>query len=421
MKKYLLYGTLAFLLLSCEKEDLEKNTSQKGGLTITEEQIGEISFQSVSGNVTSDITFTADENWILNGAIKVEPGATLTIEKGTNIYGAFGTETSYLSVQQGAKIMANGSSDEPIVFSTIRKLTSIPQPGDWGGLILNGRGIINEPGGVTEGEGGSGLFGGSIENDNSGTLKYVIVEYGGKVLGTDNEMNNISLNGCGSNTIVDNIQALYGNDDGIEIFGGSVNVSHAISLGNGDDSFDWSLGWTGKGQFWVAQQSENAGDKGIEADNNENNYLATPDTDPIVSNVTLIGSNDGDNENEGIELRHGTKGKIYNAIVTNFPRHGVEVKDSSINYIGGDLTLNNSYVFNNGSQNIEGKNFKNSDEFEQDQTNSTEVISNLNGFIGVVENDGFDPSTIDSWFKSTDYIGAVPANDNWTSWANELR
>lgn len=286
---------------------------------------------------------TADKQWVLDGAVNVQNGAILNIEPGTKIYGQFGPNTAYLSIQQGGKIYAEGTSDKPIVFSTIRKITSIPQPGDWGGIILNGKAPINEVGGIAEGEGGSGIFGGSDPMDNSGVLKYVIVEYGRKFLGVGSEMNNISLNGCGSETIVDNVQALYGKDDGIEIFGGTVNIAHAVSMGNADDGIDW----TGKGQYWLIVQDDHQGDQGIEADNNENDYLANTISNPIISNVTIIGKAAADIKNSGVLLRHGTKGEFYNFLVTGFTNNGIEVRDSSLQYINQDLLFENSYVFDN--------------------------------------------------------------------------
>ncbi len=425
--KYSYLWSLLLLLIfftSCDQDELGDTIKTFDGFTITETTIGQERFNIVEGTIEENFVFTNTVGWILEGGVFVSPGVTLTIEAGTNVYGAFNNNTSFLSIQRGAKIMANGTAEQPITFTTIRAKTSIPQPGDWGGIILNGRAPINLAGGEGEGEGGTGLYGGQVSDDNSGIMRYVIVEYGGKVLGTDNEMNNISLNAVGSGTTIEYIEALYGKDDGIEFFGGTVNIKYAVSLGNADDCIDWTFGWQGNGQFWVVNQDPYAGDKGIEADNNELDFLAEPFSNPTIANITIIGNDDGDGSNTGIRLRHGTKGKIYNAIVSNFAKHGIEVRDSSQNYVGnGDIVFANSVVFNNASIDPTGRNFKNAEEFENDPTNSSEIpLTALDGYIGVVSEGAIDPILIDPWFTSTQYIGAVPSNNDWTSnWVNQLR
>lgn len=373
---------------------------------ITDVVIGGESYKQIQGTFDEDYTLTSDTKWLLSGGVFVSSGAELTIQEGTTIYAADDGTTPFLSILRGGMINANGSQNSPIVFTTIK---SNPNPGDWGGLILNGNAQINT-GSSAEGEGGTGTYGGTNDSDNSGTLRYVRVEYAGKILGTDNELNGFSFNGVGSGTTVEYIQAYKGADDGIEFFGGTVNVKYAVSTGNGDDSFDWTHGWRGKGQFWVAEQDGVSGDRGIEADNNGDNNSVSPFSNPTLSNLTLIGNDDGDAANTGMRLREGTKGKIYNAIVVNFPNKGINVSETvtTTNMNNNELVLKNSISYNNGI------NFNACTVFENDFTNST-TNPNLTGNVGVVYS-GFDVSTVDSWFTSTNYIGAVETNwlQTWT-------
>lgn len=409
-------------LLSCISGPEPEPIVEIGEATIAPFAIGNLSFRRISGTFTTDYTLTKDIAWVLSGPVFVGEGATLTVEAGTQVYGAFKDATAFLSVLQGGKLQAIGTAKEPIRFTSIRKLTSIPQPGDWGGLIINGRAPINVPGGTAEGEGQTGTYGGSSPNDNSGTLRYVLINYAGKQLSENNELNSLSLNGVGNGTTVEYIQALFGKDDGIEIFGGTVNLRYVASLGSGDDSFDWSQGWTGMGQFWIAQQDVYSGDKGIEADNLDSNNDALPRSSPRLSNITLIGQVDADTENTGIMLREGTAGSFNAMLVTNFSRHGLVVDASAQTQVGnGDLTVHNSLVFDNNRSNVRGRNFQDAGVIEADPTNGSLGFA-LKGYIGVSELDSYDPTIIDPWFLPAPYIGAVAAADDWTQgWVEPLR
>lgn len=416
---------LAFLCAytSCSTDENPLSVTKAGELTITEFQLGNLNLFRVEGSVSQDFTFSNDKAWVLEGGVFVEDGVTLTVEPGTKVYGSFNSGTSFLSVKRGGKIMANGTAESPILFSTLRQITSIPQPGDWGGIIINGKAPINTATGEAEGEGGTGTYGGETPTDNSGILRYVIIEYAGKLLGEENELNSLSLNGVGSETIIEYVETLYGKDDGIEIFGGTVNLRYILSLGNADDSFDWTYGWSGKGQFWIAQQDTFEGDKAIEADNNDVNFTASPFSNPTLSNLTLVGAQDADDGNSGILLRRGTKGKIYNTLVTGFSKHGVEVDNNSLPYIGtGELVMANSIVYGNAKKTTTGVNFKNANAFAEDLTNKTINPSTLSGFSGVVAAGGLDPSTIDPWFTSVSFIGALDPQNDWAiKWVNVLR
>lgn len=352
MKKTLLIVlALCGLLVSCEKEVIENEKT----FIISEVVINGQTYNKIEGTINENINLTSDKNWLLSGGVFVGNGHSLTISNGQTIY-ADPNLTTFLSIKQGGKIIAEGTQNNPIVFTPLK-----PNPtyGDWGGIIINGYASINT-GLTAEGEGGTGIYGGTNDLDNSGILRYVRVEYAGKILGTDNELNGFSFNGVGSGTVVEYIQAYKGSDDGLEFFGGTVNVRYAVSTQNQDDAFDWTHGWRGKGQYWFAQQGPDGGDRGIEADNNADDNTIQPFSNPTLSQVTLNGFNDGDGLNEGIRLREGTKGKIYNSIITGFPKYGVRVSEQQTldNVTSGELFVANSNVSGNGT-NYNGCDFTN--------------------------------------------------------------
>ncbi len=421
---------VAFLTPSCDKvegcmdptannynPDAEKDDGSCDYVTysITSTSINGINYSKIAGTVNENFTFTAGTNWMLSGGVFVAGGATLTIEPCTKIVAADDGTTPFLSITQGAKIMANGTASCPIVFTSIK---NNPAPGDWGGIIVNGYASINT-GTTAQGEGGTGVYGGSNDSDNSGVLRYVRVEYAGQILGTDNELNGFSFNGVGSGTTVEYIQAYRGADDGIEFFGGTVHVKYAVSTGNHDDSFDWTHGWRGKGQFWVVEQNTDAGDRAVEADNNGNNNVATPFSYPILSNLTFVGADDGDASNQGLKLREGTKAEIYNLIVTGFPKRGIQVEhDQTLT----NMNSNNLIVKSARVDNVNPFVYTTSDgaaatpdsPFENDPSNSTEAIT-LMGTVGTSDVNATNPTTLGSWFSEAAFIGAIEAANDWTA------
>lgn len=345
MKKLLLISLLVTTtIVSCKKEDsIEPNSKT---YVISQVTIGGDLYNKIEGTINENLTLTTDKTWMISGGVFVDKGCTLSIPQGQYIFADVDV-TTFLSVKQGGKIVAEGTPNDPIVFTP---LTTSPSYGDWGGIIINGYAKLNT-GLTAEGEGGTGIYGGTDDTDNSGVLRYVRVEYAGKILGTDNELNGFSFNGVGSSTVVEYIQAYKGSDDGIEFFGGTVNVRYAVSTQNQDDSFDWTHGWRGKGQYWLAIQGTEGGDRGIEADNNGDDNTLQPFSEPTLSNITLNGVDDGDGLNEGMRLRAGTKGKIYYAYVTGFPKYGVNVTDQQTinNMNSGQLFVANSTVIANGT------------------------------------------------------------------------
>ncbi|MGH7601813.1 MAG: T9SS C-terminal target domain-containing protein, partial [bacterium] len=204
----------------------------------------------VSGNITTNTTWTSNNTYLLNGFVYVKAGATLTIEPGTVIYGDKASKGA-LIIEQGAKIIADGTAAQPIVFTSALPAGQRSY-GDWGGLILCGRAPINVPGGTATIEGGVGsIYGGTDPADNSGTLRYVRLEFPGIAFQPNSEINGLTLGGVGSGTIIDYVQVSYSGDDGFEFFGGTVNAKHLISLRTLDDDFDTDFGYSGKVQYAV--------------------------------------------------------------------------------------------------------------------------------------------------------------------------
>lgn len=357
-----LYGTT---LTGCPATTNTEKTSEptgdggnhpdgSGGRTVNENCNGKIC--TLEGKYTNDIELKADTEYLIKGGVFIgqdskdpsgEIKATLKIEAGTKIYADTATKT-FLTVVRGSKILAEGTKEKPIIFTSAAEKGK-RAPGDWGGIILNGKAKLNA-GKEAEGEGGTGFYGGEDDADNSGTLRYVRIEYGGKQITGTNELNGLALQGVGSATTLEYIQIHMTKDDCIEFFGGTVNFKYILCTGTQDDGLDWTQGWRGKGQFFVSQFYKNAGNHGIEADNLEDDNTATPRSKPILSNLTFIGHPDSAEEGSGMLLRRGTGANISNAVVVGwktscFTLDSPETFKNAWNNgkLSGDLTVTNSY------------------------------------------------------------------------------
>ena len=383
----------------------------------------------VQGDITEDTTWTPNNSYILNGAVFVRSGATLRILPGTTIKGL---DRSFLVIDRGAKIMAEGTPTAPIVF------TSAQAPGqrtarDWGGLWINGRAPINSPGGEEEGEAGlTGNFGGGENpdpNDNSGVIRYVRIEFAGFPVAPDRELNNFTLAGVGAGTTIDHVHVNRGADDGIEFFGGTVNVKYILITAPGDDGFDWQTGYTGKAQFIVCQQDgevDPSTDRGIEADNNENNNEFTPVSSPTIYNATLVGDpRPGVGGSSGIVLRRGTAGMLRNFIVTGFKREGIAIQgDVSLQRADtGELSVANSIFFDNGSPFASGATSDRLSQVASIQQVDPELRDPFTqGNPDLRPRDGspaLDVSLVaappnDGFFEPVNFIGGVNPNNDWT-------
>ena len=313
----------------------------------------------IQGRFTQPLTLTRDTYWVLRGAVFVGEPARLTVEAGTTVVGETATRGT-LVIEQGAQIWADGTALAPIVMTSDQPI-GFRNRGDWGGLVINGRAPINIPGGLGIGEGSTGLYGGTNPNDNSGLLRFVRVEYAGIEFSPDNELNGIAFQGVGNGTVVENIQVHMNKDDGVEMFGGSVDIKRVVLTNIGDDSIDWTFGWNGRLQFAVVQQRGDDTDMGIEADNNGNNHNLLPRSSPTLYNVTFVGdpSQDfGPESTNCMRLRVGTAGIIRNFICTGFKLDGIDVSDAAALPLiaSGELVAQYGILFRNGL-NVGGRNW----------------------------------------------------------------
>jgi hypothetical protein len=295
---------------------------------------------NVSGVITSNTTWTKNNVYLLQGQVYVDSLVTLTIEAGTVIRGDATTAASALLIQRGAKIIANGTPCNPIVF-TSSKASGARVKGDWGGIIILGRALNNLGVDVPiEGIGASNpraRHGGNVPNDNSGSMTYCRVEYAGYVYSLNNELNGVTFGSVGSGTTINHIQVSFGQDDSYEWFGGSVNCTHLVAYRGLDDDFDTDNGYSGTVQFALGIKDPAISDdpavstsEGFESDNNGTSpYTPLPKTSAKFYNVTQIGAFRCTNNAGGItqptalgfrrgaRLRRNTELKIYNSILMN--------------------------------------------------------------------------------------------------------
>ena len=362
----------------------------------------------LQGEYTSDLVLEANQSYTLSGGVHIKSGARLVIPEGVTITAVDDDTPDYILIEQGARIEANGTATNPIVMTS-----QLKEAGAWGGIHICGRAHTNAEGGIGRSEIGNATYGGNDDNDNSGTLRYVRLEYTGFALDEEHEANGISFYGVGNGTTVEYCQAYKGSDDGFEFFGGSVNVRNLVATSCSDDSFDWTEGWNGKAQFLVAYQ-ENESTLGydcdclMECDNNGDNNQATPVAHPVIANVTLIG-NDGDAQ--GVRLREGTEVELYNAIITG-KALPLTVESAGTENALADGTSVLEYVALGGVLNS-NENIYTNDMFAAAAGNLTDqTFSFTNDYVGTV--DGGKDLSADSFFTQTDYKGAVSASNDWT-------
>lgn len=308
------------------------------------------------GSGTGTTTWTSNNVYLLNGFVFVNNGQTLTIEPGTVIKGKPGTgaNASALIVARGGKIMAEGTAENPIIFTFEGDPLdgSVPYStnSQWGGLIVLGAAQLNSVPGESAIEGlptsePRGLYGGSNDDDNSGMIKFVSIRHGGTDIGAGNEINGLTLGGVGRNTVIDYVEVFSNADDGIEFFGGVAEVKHALVAFNGDDGFDYDEGFHGKGQYWVlVQDSENeVGDRGGEHDGGTDPEDGTPYAKPVIYNATYIGRG-VEAGKRALTFRDNAGGFYHNSIFVNWGR-GVDIEklasgqDSYARFDAGDLAL----------------------------------------------------------------------------------
>lgn len=422
----------------------ESPTDCPAGTLSTSDVVNGKPICSLSGTITTNVRLNNNFVYQLEGAVFIgedvggDPSAPiadadtaiLTVDAGTTVFGAAGED--YLVISRGSQIRSNGTASDPVnftsrddVFGTANLATDRAK---WGGIVINGRAPINDcidattMGGAADceksGEGSSGLFGGSASDDNSGNLFYTRVSFAGNLINDEDELNGVAFQGVGNGTQVDYLQVHNNADDGVEFFGGTVNVKHLVLTGNGDDSLDWTDGWKGHAQFVLIDQADDVGDRGIEGDNRSSNNTLTPRSNPTVSNFTFVGGAAGDS---GMVIRAGTSGSFLNGLITLFQDAGADIDDDET--ANQDITFNSMIVVGN-NENLETGDDDSGDTalaaaFSAGSNNVTMGTTSV-GDEQYVPAEGdttttpTDPSTIDPFFDSVDYVGAVrDADDTW--------
>ena len=318
--KFLLgFFIIAILLTGCAADDTaDVIINQEGGGPTTPTDPTTDNTE-IGGTLTEDLTLETGTEYELTSALIVPDGLTLNINPGVIVRAIAGADI-YVAIMQGGKIMAEGTSTNPIVFTSN---SATPNAGDWGGLIVLGKAPINS---VTGGDATStseigGLpYGGNTTDDNSGIIKYLRIEYSGGAADASSENNGFSFYGVGSGTTIEYIQAFEGKDDGVEFFGGTVNASFVSVLGAQDDSIDWTEGFTGT-LTNVYVEHRQLHDKGIEGDGFNTDIGNNSDplfwSAPTINNITING-NGSSNENEAIRLRAGTRALFNNVLISGF-------------------------------------------------------------------------------------------------------
>ena len=412
-------ATATLLAAACGADDV-----------IDPDPVNECASTVIDADITRDCTLVASKVYTLKGFRKVTNGATLTIEPGTRIVGDTLTPGSSLFITRGAKIMAVGTAAAPIVF-TSAKAPGNRRPGDWGGIIIVGNATINRTGTtiLTEGPSGENYAGGTNDNDNSGTLKYVRIEFAGYGEVADQELNSLTMYAVGRGTTIDYVQAIAGADDAFEWFGGTVDAKHLVSYETGDDHFDWSEGYRGRNQFLIAYQSRRlalvppgiqASDpQGFEGDGCEISaskpgcatYYSPPLSMPVFANYTMIGTGSlvtgyPSGGGRGAVIRRGTGGTFLNGVIARWPTRGVNMR----NYQTDTLRMRDSLLVRNLVLAENGSNF--------DPVSATDTLNLGYQSKFVVAGNGIveEGSTAASLFVKlpTDTIVTTATSFDWT-------
>ncbi|MFW6259383.1 MAG: hypothetical protein ACOC1R_00470 [Tangfeifania sp.] len=392
------------------------------------------------GSGTGTVTWNNEKEHLLEGFVFVNDGQVLTIEPGTVIRFRAGQaeNASALIVARGGKIIANGTKEEPIIFTSenddLHGSVDKEERGLWGGLIILGNAPLNVSGGEERVEGipyfeQRGIFGGSDEDDDSGILRYVSIRHGGTNIGEGNEINGLTLGGVGNKTEIDYLEVISNADDGVEIFGGTVNLKNIVVSGCSDDAFDYDLGWSGNGQFWLGIENDFVGDNLIEAGGGTDPVIGFPNSLPNIFNATLIGNGLTGNGSLAVFERFAG-GVIANSVLMNDP-NGIVLEvtdganDSFSQWKNGKLDIRNN-LFSNVAEG------ENNSPFKLKGVYSSEMENEWAAYFLAAQNEtgnpGIDPETgyfvplqkltgnlseyPNSWFRRVDFKGAF-GEDNW--------
>jgi len=395
----------------------------------------------VTGKITANTTWTADKRYVLHDYVGVAEPAVLTIEPGTVIYGGDGKAS--LFIQRGAKIMADGTSRRPIIFTSPQRTGNRAQK-DWGSLILLGKAPINQGTAILEGLASfpEYTYGGDASADNSGALRYIRLEFGGFEIATAQEINGLTLAGVGSGTVIDHVEVLHNKDDAFEFFGGTVNASHLLGIAFADDGLDFDYGYSGSVQFaaMIKRKANDEGDANIltESDNDGDGSTKTPITNPKVYNVTAV-REASDTGFYGGRLRRNTGGQWHNVVVAGSKNAPIYIDGGAAqgNAASGVLTFDHSILFGdftkyptnvNGAPTIQHlfttyKWNRNVDPKLAigDVTLLKTLMPDLAPLDGspALDADFAGNPPDDGFLVPVDYLGAVTTGDNWvlSGWA----
>ncbi|MEM9665700.1 MAG: hypothetical protein AAF970_12240, partial [Bacteroidota bacterium] len=373
---------LALLLVAPTTAWAQDDVEARPTVTVTDADI----------NAGDRVTWTKDNVYILDGIVFVEAGAELRIEAGTVVKAQDGqsTNASALVVARGGQIFAEGTPTEPIIFTSVQDNLSSPDlldytsRGLWGGIVMLGNAGTNNPGdaegdfreveGVNElvAEGDTRAeYGGSNDDDSSGILRYVSIRHTGINIGESdgNEIQGLTLGGVGRGTTLEYIESYASSDDGIEFFGGTVDLKYFVSAFNADDAVDWDQGWRGRGQFWFVIQGTDAAGAAAEQDGAGGDEFFMPFATPEIFNVTYVGPGVGNQpESDRAEMlmfRDNTGGFYRNSIFTDFQTNqgglaltiedidntGARTEDSRRRFEAGELGLTNNLWWDFGAGN----------------------------------------------------------------------
>jgi len=349
LKSWAVITMMALATFGCDDNSSPDPVTETKNYTLIEEN----GMTTIAGTIDESITLSAAKKYVLSGFVYVKAPATLTIEAGTIIKGDQNTNGS-LIIEQGAKIMAEGTAAKPIVFTSL-KAKGNRTTGNWGGIIILGKAPINQ-GANAQIEGGvNRYYGGTDANDNSGVLKYVRIEYAGIAFQPDNEINGLTLGGVGAGTIIDYVQVSFSGDDSFEFFGGTVNAKHLIAYKTVDDMFDTDNGYSGKLQFLVGLSAplvaDASGSNGFESDNDGTGTDATPKTSAVFSNVSLFGplatptTAVNPNFQRAMHIRRNSSISVHNSLFAGWPIGLLlDGTKTEANATSGALNINNVVI-----------------------------------------------------------------------------
>lgn len=278
----------------------------------------------VDHDITTDTVWDEGQTIRLRGVVYVTHGASLTIEPGVQVLGETGAA---LIVTPNATLYARGRASAPITFTSSRGANAAP--GDWGGVVLLGDAPINRERAVVEGvrrDSDRAYYGGDDITGSCGVMEYVRIAWAGHEVFANNELNGLTLAGCGEGTIIRNLHVHGTLDDAVEIFGGTPDLKYILITDPGDDGLDWDEGWRGRAQF-VAIFMTTTGDNAVEADSNIHDHNAEPRSMPTLANISIYGPNDDTSSDRAIVVRRGTGGRWVNTLVSGFSNDPIDVRD----------------------------------------------------------------------------------------------